>query len=284
MSSGVELYSEPNQDVLITGQLGYSDTGLYLKALIYDIQDLTIVIDTLYLDEIGEGAYAKKWTNPGALTKYWVRIFVYTDAGYTTISDIDRPAEISINIGRYQGGGYLGGTGGKVIRTSLTEEEIEKIAKRVKEILQPELDKKSEFNPKSDIVKTEDKIIDNSELLTAISGIKMPTLPEIPRYDETRVITEVLKAIKQIKTSDYSRDLNEIKILISKIKPSEVKMTGVEALLDPLKYYLLLMSMNDKSSPESIFKGIKNLNGIWKKKAFLELIKYPNLAKQVAKL
>jgi hypothetical protein len=174
MSSGVELYSEPNKDVLITGQLGYSDTGLFLRAVIYDIQDLTTPIETLDLDEIGEGAYAKKWTNPGELTKYWVRIFVYTDAGYTTISDIDRPAEISINIGRYQGGGYLGGgTGSKVIRTSLTEEEIEKIAKRVKEILQPEFDKKSEFNADKDIVK--------------IEPIEIPEFPEIPKFPEIKI-------------------------------------------------------------------------------------------------
>ncbi len=292
MSSGVELFTEPNQDVLITAQLPIDATGLYPQAVIYDIQNLTTAIDTIDLDEVDYGSYAKKWTNPGELTKYWVRVFIYTDSGHTALSAFDRPGDISINVGRYQGGGYLGGaTGGKVVRARLTEEEIKAIAEAVKDILKPELDKKSEFDPKKDEVITK---IDNSDVINEIKAIKIPEVkipevkipefPKIPEYNEEKVIKEVLKAIKEIKISDYSNNFKEIRSLIKSIDISEPKINGVDLLLEPLKYYLLLMSINENSNPASVFKGIKELNGIYKKKAFLELLKYPDLAKQVAKL
>jgi hypothetical protein len=301
----VELYSEPNQDVLITGQLGYSDTGLFLQAVIYDIQDLTTPIETLNLDEIGEGAYAKKWTNPGELTKYWVRIFVYTDSGYTVVSEIDRPAEISINVGRYSGGGVFGGST-KVARTSLTEEEIEKIAKKVKEILQPEFNKKSEFNPKKELVK--------------IEPIKLPKpikIPEIPKYNEgllakklakqieingditKKEIQKIKESIKNIKfpeihpspkpevlydDSEIKTALKEIWIAVHSIQGDKDYTREFSNVKESIKYNQFLSKLNKDSNPQVIFNLIQELSGKWKKKAFLELIKFPRLIKEVSKL
>jgi hypothetical protein len=292
MSSGIELFTEPNQDVLISAQLSADSTGLFPQAVIYDIQDLTTPIETIDLDEIGQGAYAKKWTNPGDLTKYWVRLFVYTDSGHTTLSAFDRPAEISINVGRYQGGGYLGGSSGsKVVRTKLTDEEIKKIAEKVLEILKPELDKKSEFNSELDIVKTEpqniiipkyneDRVI--NEINRIITENNLNLSKAINDLKKSNTNKEILIAISKIK--DHSPDLNLIKSLIKGIKVSETKIQGVEKLIEPIKYYLFTMGLSENSNPLAVFKGISELSGSYKKKAFLNLLKYPNLAKQVIKL
>lgn len=195
----IELQTQPNQDVLLSAQLGLNDTGLYVKASLYKIDDLSTAIDTVNLDEIGNGAYAKKWTNNGEIAKYWVRLFVYTDSGYTTLSEIDRPAEIMVNVGHYQGGGYIGAaTGRTAIRLKdLTDEEIKRIAKAVKKELQPELDKKSEFNVKKDTVKTEPIVFPKLPEFPKIPEVK---IPEIPKYDEQLVIKEVKSGNSKIES------------------------------------------------------------------------------------
>ena len=112
----VDLSTRPGEAVLLTIQLASSSTGLYPQAVIYNINDLSTVYTTIDLDEIGNGAYAKKWTTPNSEAKYWVRMFVYTDSGHTSLSPIDRPAEQSINVSDSGGGGMHIVTGAKIGR------------------------------------------------------------------------------------------------------------------------------------------------------------------------
>lgn len=225
MSSGVELYSEPNSDVLISAQLAATDTGLFPQAVIYEISNLSTAIETIDLDEVGLGAYAKVWTNPGIRTKYWVRIFIYTDAGHTTMSEVDRPAEISINIGRYSGGGYIsnknfGGYAGssKVI----TEEEMKKISEMIYEMIKPDIDS------------VKDELLKKSELTIQDISNEVGIVKDIAKngYDEIR--------------SDFSS-------VLSNISASKNKL---EELLSSNKYNI----DNVTSATRELLNGLDKVN------------------------
>jgi len=311
----IELSTQPNQDVLLSAQLSINDTGLYVQAEIYNINDLTTVVETVNLDEIGQGAYAKKWTNNGEIAKYWVRLFVYTDSGYTTLSEIDRPAEISVNVGHYQGGGYIGGTSRTVVKSEqkeLTEEEIKKIAKAVKELLQPELDKKSEFDPKKEIVK--------------IEPIKFPEvkIPEIPRYDEQVVLNKIneleneLSSLKEVSKKTKIDLQNYIEGQLSDVKNKVKEVDGaaiynlnqyVKQFIDEIKSandsyveklteknYININNDDKRTAYERFIEALpsrnfplllmllKKMNGADKKKAFASLINfYPKELREIKK-
>jgi len=290
-----ELYTEPNNDVLITANLGSDNTGLYVRATIYDIQDLTTIVEVVDLEEFSNGLYTKKWTNPGVLTKYWVSLIVYSDSGYTTIDDSLRAGELSINVGRYQGGGYIGATGGKTIIKNLphelTDKELKQIAKAVHEKIKPELDKKSEFDPKKEIVK--------------IEPINIPEIPEIPKYDEKLLITELKKLFikpndysavldkiqdkidsvdKLVSEKDYLSILNDIKDTIKASNDKEMKIIGAEELLEPIKYNIFVLTLNNNSDPKTVYNTIVSLKGGYKRKAFIQLLNFPQLAYSVAKI
>ncbi len=104
----IDLQAKPQEKVLISVQLGTTDTGLFPQALIYNINDLSTVVDTINLAELTTGAYAKTWTTPESEAKYYVRITVYTDSYGGTVSPIDRPVEQLINVADSGGNGYLG--------------------------------------------------------------------------------------------------------------------------------------------------------------------------------
>lgn len=184
---GLEYQVNPNDSVFIRLQLAASDTGLYPQTKIYAIESPTTVVATVNLDEIGNGLYGAEWINDGIRQKYFTQTIVYTNSGYTSQHPIIRPDSDSINVGFNTTGGILGGAGSsrtKYKLKELTDEEIQRIASAVYDLLKPELDKKSEFNVETDIVKTD---------------IVVPEIPEIyvPSPEETAQAISLLLDSKE---------------------------------------------------------------------------------------
>jgi hypothetical protein len=217
----LEYQVNPNDSMFIRLQLGANDTGLYPQAKIYSIDDPTTVVDTVDLDEIGSGLYGIIWTNNGTRAKYFTQTKVYTDAGHTSLHPLIRPDSDSINVGFNSTGGVFAGARGNVTqRLDLTKEEIERIAKAVKALLDPELkliyeetEKKSEFDPNRDLVKTD----------IVIPEIEFPQIPEPQKIDITDLIAKISQIIIDNKVvvpenKDYSAILEEIMNTISEDK------------------------------------------------------------------
>lgn len=196
----LEYQANLNESIFIRLQLRSADTGLYPQAKIYAIDDPSTVVDTLDLDELTNGLYGKSWTNNGEVKKYFTQVIVYTDAGHTTAHDEIRPDTDSINVvsstvASSSGFGGFSLKRGKtsVQRLGLTEEEIQKIAKAVFNLLKPELDKKSEFNASND------------KVMADLPPMEMPPIefPPIP------TVYDIAKAV--VKSLDIDTKLNSIK-------------------------------------------------------------------------
>lgn len=155
----MEYISAPNSTVLFRAQLAATDTNLYPRLYVYDRTNTVITGGVMDLDHVANGLYVKEFNTTIPRGKYYTQIIVYTDPDHLNpATDIIQPDSDSLNVGNGAFGGVANfGTGsvGTRKRTPLTEAEIKKIAKAVLEILQPELDKKSEFNPATDVVKTD---------------------------------------------------------------------------------------------------------------------------------
>lgn len=276
----LEYNVNPNDSVLIRLQLATADTGLFPQTKIYAIDDTSTVVDTVNLDEIGNGLYGTTWTNDGVRKKYFTQTIVYTDSGYTSVHPLIRPDSDSINVGFNTTGGVvsLGAkAGGKVNVDRLTKKEIEAIAKEVFEVLKPELDKKSEFNPAQDEVKT---------------NIEIPKveIPYIPTTEEIGKVIKVLldskeqtivNTIKQNKPeipkpTDYSEKLNSISREIQNVYnqvdaaklAANAKVTATSAdklstLVDEFKSelsrYKVLLMIHNNEDPAAIFQELKSL-------------------------
>lgn len=223
----IELQVEPNKSTILHVQLGTTDTGLFPQVELFDIDDLDTVLETVNLVERSRGLYNLKWTAGSILTVLQGQTTIYTDTYGGTESPIDRPVPFTINVGRYSTGGVFFGSGGKkTLRTSLTQEEIKRIVKALMEKLNPILDKKSEFDPKTEIVMTDlepinDTVRDcqysDSELIKAIAELK--TILDESQYDDSELVKLIGDSkyddsplIKMIKDSVYD-DSNLIDLL-----------------------------------------------------------------------
>lgn len=236
----LELYSEPNADIFIRCQLGASDTGLYPRTYIYSIDSPSTVYDTVDLAELSNGLYGAKWNVGSIKGKYFTQTLIFTDAGHTTQSPVDRPDSDSINVGRYQGGGYIApnqgfGVATKAVRTNLTDDEINKVAAKVFELLKPELDKKSELK-KSDITIPIQKDYDNNfnNLLMELKGLTPKDYDGNFNVIKDTIISRTAK--------DYDGYLNDIKNNISQlgkllqiVKEKEVDLSGIMNRMEELR-------------------------------------------------
>jgi len=281
---GVELQVHPNDSVFIRIQLAKNDTGLFPQTKIYAIDDPATVVDTIDLEEIGDGLYGLEWTNNGERKKYFTQTIVYTDSGHTNVHAVIRPDSDSINVGFNASGFSFGGKGGGTTRIGLLKEEIEEIAKAVFKLIKPELDKKSEFNAEKDVVKTDvvipdvvipefpdaqtisDKVysrfaIDEklknlmTGVLKEISSIKFPEIPEFPKIPDN--INEIKKIQDELKTSrsDIKKSIDSIDVT-----PIISQMTKlVEEFKSEFARYKVLLMIANNETPSAIYQELSEL-------------------------
>lgn len=239
----MEYQVHPNEGIFIRLQLARTDTGLFPQTKIYAIDAPSTVVDTVNLAEVSNGLYGLEWTNNGERKKYFTQTIVYTNSGHTSVHPIIRPDSDSINVG-FNASGFSVNTLGSGVtrRVELTNEEIKRIAKAVLKILKPELDKKSEFDPEKDIVKTD------------IVIPEIPKIPEFPELPHVPSASEVARVVAN--TLDIDNKIKSIKFPEPEkfpTVPSLLQIVGAvdevvrEAVSDNVvDYGSLLNNINDK--------------------------------------
>lgn len=285
----LEYYTEPGESVFIRCQLGSTDTGLFPQTKIYSIDNPTTVYTTLNLNELSNGLYGIEWTTPNSKGKYFTQTIVYTDSNYTNIAGIVSPDSDSINVGRYQGGGYIGGDLGsrtKAVRTELTQEEIEKISEFIISKIEPKLSKIESIaeevkNQKIDILnEMTDKIqrLDNSNSFSD-NTLHLDMLEK-----------KVIDSLKEIK-DDNDLKLQAVGSLIDSVgielsekvkKPIKIKkeVKIIEKVLDNSEFYNLL-SIGDFIGA---FKILKRMSMKEKEKMLNLLIANPYYKSKFSKI
>lgn len=227
----LEYSAAPHQKIVLRCQLSSTDTSLYPQTKIYDEDDGSLV-DTINLTHKSSGLYVGDFTNDGQRKRYYTQTIIYTDSGYTTESPIDRPDSDSLVIGFNTTGGVFGSSkGGTVIaKKDLTEEEIKKIVKALMKELNPILDKKSEFNPEEDVVKT-DVTLDVSGVISKLDDIKN-NMGDVDIIKSQQQIGEAVEKIKQgvlaIKDEHKAEILKTKQEIIDNILPNTEKLDNLE--------------------------------------------------------
>jgi len=223
---------EPGETLKLFWQSSDKTSTLYPQATIKDASGTTIA--TVNLSHSVNGLYTGT-TTLSSTGNYTAQIIVYTDAGYTTESGVDAVVTDSI-CATYSFKPIFGGA-----PTGITKEEIEAIRKPLEEMikelerkLRDELKKKSEFDPKEDLVKTD---------------IKIPQINLREIKDELNKLLLEIRNKKEIKVAqkDYSSQLKKIEALIGSIKIPEVNLLP------------LLESINNIQFPKDEILNLKNL-------------------------
>lgn len=231
----LEYSVNPNDNVFIRIQLAKADTGLFPQTKIYAISDPSTVVDTVNLSEVNNGLYGANWTNNGVSQKYFTQTIVYTDSGHLNVHPLIRPDSDSVNVGFNSTGGVFGSRGTSRVKVErLTKEEIKAIAEEVFELVKPELDKKSEFDPTADVVKTNIEIpeieipeypsvyditkavVNGLDVENKLKTIKFPEFPEIPSATKiTELVVEelepIVSKIVESNVPDFTDQFKEVK-------------------------------------------------------------------------
>ncbi len=286
----LEYNVSPNDDIFIRLQLSSSDTGLFPRAKVYEINSPATEVDIVDLDEIDSvnqpGLYGKKWTNNGERTKYFTQTRVYTNSGHTNLHPIIRPDSDSINVGFNTTGGVIVGSSlpkkQRILVERLTEEEIAKIVAALFALLKPELDKKSEFNPNEHVVKTNvvipeipafpkfpdfPAIPSTSEITTAV--IKALKLKEVSAGESKKII-DAINSIEKPVIPDHNKELQNTNAILVNIQKviDETKSTGeaadrIDDLITEFKAefsrFKVLMMITNGETPSAIFQELKTL-------------------------
>ena len=194
----------PQEKFVIAMQLDdSSDTSTYyVQAIIQDLLDESIV-DTVNLTDRGDQRFTKEWLVPkdrvGTGMYISITTKVYTDSGYTTLSDIYAAhAETYLIQDRWN---YALGSGGGVdISYKKITEIVEKV---VQKHIQPIPDN-------SGIIKVVER------LETSISAIptELVKIPDMPKADLKPVLNEVKKNQKDLVSaiSDLHKVIKAIEV------------------------------------------------------------------------
>ena len=202
----------PQEKFVIAMQLDdSSDTSTYyVQAIIQDLLDESIV-DTINLTDRGDQRFTKEWLVPkdrvGTGMYISITTKVYTDSGYTTLSDIYAAhAETYLIQDRWN---YALGSGGGVDISYKKITEI--VEKAVQKHIQPIPDN-------SGIIKVVER------LETSISAIptELVKIPDMPKTDLKPVLSEVKKNQKDLVSA--ISDLHKV-IKAIEVKP-RIKITN----------------------------------------------------------
>jgi len=280
----MEFNVEPTESTILHVQLRIGNTGLYPRATLQEVDSLGTTAETIDFDEGSDGLYYKKWTAGSIRTKYLGQTKIYTDSGYTSESPIDRPVPFVINIGRYSSGGVFGSSGKKVIRTALNDEEIRKIVEAIMAELNPILEKKSEFNPDIQKVKTDVDFNDLIEIIKS-SSYNDSNLVEVLKCQNIETINLIEEYFKSNKYDDSEvksylsgvsnlnsntiKEILEIKGSITNLK-SDLSIVG--KLTDNKSKVYLAIDLIESNDYVSVYNIIKTMDNQEKSK-LLNLIK-----------
>ena len=202
-----------------TGSLSYEAydfaEDIYPKAHLFDTAGNEIT--TVNLTHAGNGTYIGAYTPDGTYPYIRVSVIVYTTSARTTKNESYpiKPDEIVVK--RFAAT-MAGGRMPKIEYMPATPEDLEKLEKKLLEKIEEvkdEVDKKSEFDVKEDVVKIPDQ--------------KRPSF----KLDREAIIKE----IKNIELKDYSKVLTEIKAELIK-KPNKIPpadKTDLTELLDKIE-------------------------------------------------
>ena len=193
-------------------------TGLYVQAKLYDG---STALTTLNLTEVSGGYYSVDYTPDGTHKHIFAQLIPYTDSGHTIKAEGDLEASIDIYV-EYPYRMQMGSSGVavnidyKLLAKEIWEYEIED--EKAKDILL----KKSEFNSKIDLVKTDFKIekpVFNTRILQDLIVEKTNNIEnkigniKLTSTERKIDLKPILNEMKKINTSK-----NELTVLIRIIK------------------------------------------------------------------
>jgi hypothetical protein len=259
------LQLSPKEQFTIVRQLEDSSDSntYYVKSVIRDAKTDDI-IDTVYLTDKGTQRFSKVWevcADPSGRGRFIViTSYVYSDAGYTTLSNIYAArGDTYLVETRWNYG--IGGHGGG----------MDVSYKKIREIVQEEINK---------IPKTE---VDFSDVLLAIKAIKPTNISDLEKHLE--VIGEMIQKIKipSVNLSPLLKELQSLQKDNGKLSKALSKalderfqflVSRIENLKEPVnleevKEPVNLEEVKEEVVKESIFDSFRDIMG--KRKKLFEL-------------
>ena len=216
------ILANPGETIKLSWQQNQGDTSLYPRAVIKDSGGTTKA--TVDLTHDSNGLYAGTTSALVDEGTYSCQYLPYEDSGHTTLSGVDEIVSETISIQRSWRPSFDGAEA--TIPKTILNPLIKSIKNLEKELglVKTELAKKSEFNPRKDIVKTDIKPTSMRFLIDKIDKIKMPSSIKI---DNSQIISLINKLEKKIEGNKIDFTQNEIRIIgelknqISNIKVSQ---------------------------------------------------------------
>ena len=209
---------EPGENLILTWSSPSGETTLYPQAKIYDKSGT--LMDTVSLTHLNNGVYTGNSTALSSTGNYVAIIIVYTNSGHTVTSDVDQVINEPIHCG-YGFRPSFGGSSATIDYSQISKVFDDLLKKKFEEILR-ELEKKSEFDPKKDIVITQQSnfrwLVDKMDSL--IVEMKKGVKVSVQQKDYTLTLDKISKQkdeiIKEIKNN--RQDLSPLIKTISDIK------------------------------------------------------------------
>ncbi len=150
----MSIVANPGAVVLLTWQSKLGETNLFPQAVIKDDSGNTKA--TVNLTHDSNGAYTGTTALLNSEGIYRVQYIAFVDSGHTTQSGVDEIISESISI-QHSWRPSFGGGGEVVIPKEILDPIVKGMKLLAEEMMKikAELDKKSEFNPNKDMVKTD---------------------------------------------------------------------------------------------------------------------------------
>ena len=208
---------EPGGTLYLSWQSEAGTTDLYPQGKIYD--DTDTLVATVNLTHRQSGRFTGTSTALSATGLYVVQFIAYTDAAHTITSGVDPILSESIQVA-YDFRQPIIDIPESFGKAEKENKELKKELQEIKE----ELAKKSEFNPKTDIVKTD---------------IKIPIISFRQVFERFDFLKDYIsQKVGLIAPKDYSKQLDELKSQIGQLPkelPSFPDLAFLESKLDKIE-------------------------------------------------
>lgn len=230
----------PGETIPISYHSEVGTTGLYPQGKIYNGATL---VTTVNFTEVGNGYYYYDYTPDGSYKYLMVKIVPYKTAAYVVKDEENLETSVDLVVEYFYRPSMGGGSVSAEIDYKKLVQEVWNYQINNKKAQQVLLDK-SEFNPKSDIVKTDLKIekpVFNTRILQDLITDKMVKLEEVVRTTKTAIIkqsVDLKPIIAEIKKIDNKNDLNNLLLVIDKINNKIEKLPQEKVSLNEINIEL----------------------------------------------